>query len=200
MKNNGLGGDDGLSDVGHVDMWGLDEYGMPVEGGLSDKWGVVIGGGVSTAAAITTRALWKSANGFKYAEGVGLLAGLVAGGALYAGKKTRAAGITAMITAGVTSGLRQIETFFMMKNLQAALQPAAAAPVKGWGMTTIEPTPHVYGLGVPTIEQLPGVVGAQMSGPMPTLVGAGMGAPKLPTLVGANLASHYGATIVGVGG
>ncbi len=195
----GLGDYGEVSDVGNVDMFGLDEYGEIPAGALSPLWGAAIGGGVSTAAAIATRALWKSPVGQKWSEGIGFAAGVLAGGAMYFFPKSKHAGIAAILTSFVTSGLRQVETLVMA--------PKAA----GLGMTTFDQIPHVFstktGLGLVDIQPQGAWNPPQGGlGAAPFLVGAGganlVGADQAQ-LVGPSglshgqLANHYGASITG---
>jgi hypothetical protein len=194
----GLGDYGDVSDVGNVDMFGLDEYGEIPAGALSPLWGAAIGGGVSTAASIATRALWKSPAGQKWSEGIGFAAGVLAGGAMYFFPKSKHAGIAAILTSFVTSGLRQVETLVMA--------PKAA----GFGNVVIDKQYLVpgSGFGEVTIQQQgawnpQGGLGAQ---PGAFLVGAGganlVGADQAQ-LVGPSglshgqLANHYGASITG---
>lgn len=169
-NNGNLGDADGFSDVGNVDMFGLDEFGEPAGG--DSLWGGVIGGGIGTGAAILTRAMTSATSTMhKYSEGMGLVAGLVAGGVLYAFPGSRRMGLTAMAVAGVTNGLRQLEASLFPAQLTAAqaatvAQAAAssttgtapvsaggAAPQQGWGGVTIDPTGVIRpGLGIHAIE------------------------------------------------
>lgn len=188
----GLGDYGDVSDVANVDMFGLDEYGQPH--GLGALWGAAIGGGVATAASIATRALWKSPSGFKWSEGIGFAAGALAGGVMMAFPNSRHAGLTAILTSFVTSGLRQVEVLLMA--------PKAA----GWGMVTADRIPHVFstgGLGLatlapsPTVYGLQGDLGQQQA---VNLVGLGADPAQLVGQAGLShqmLAAHYGAAITG---
>lgn len=107
MANKQLAGfSDG--EVGEVDMFGLDEFGVPV--GTNPLWGAVIGGGIGTVAAIATRKIAGHSHKLHHwAEGVGFLAAGVAGGAMIAFPQTRQMGWAAVATAFMTNGLRQLE-------------------------------------------------------------------------------------------
>jgi hypothetical protein len=101
----------GISDdLGNVSFFGLDDFGQPV--GLGAGWGALIGGGVSTAAAIGVRTFGKSGGWYKWSEGIGALAGILAGGTMMFFKKTTYSGVAAIGTALATGGLRQLEVLF----------------------------------------------------------------------------------------
>lgn len=181
-------------EVGTVDMFGLDEFGMPA--GTESLWGAVIGGGLGTGAAMLTRALvdpLKSPKLFGYSEGIGFLAAGVAGGVMMAFAGTRRMGLAALATAFVTNGLRQMEMWLHAPKVAGYFGGVAidrAYPVPGslgqdvdvreLGIPSIEPGYAVPGqLGAPVIESqypVPGTVGfagrPELVGP-PTLVGAG---------------------------
>lgn len=184
MKDNkfgNLGDTDGFSDVGEVDMFGLDEFGQPAGG--DSMWGAVIGGAIGTGSTILTRALTSPTSKIhKYSELTGLLAGGLAGGVMMAFPGTRRMGLAAMATAFVTNGLRQLESTFFPPKLSAieaqtqaetaSTSPTGTAPTPsteqvamkkstmGWGGVTIDPTaviqPGAGGFGIHTIE--PGYV------------------------------------------
>lgn len=183
-QNGALGGELGSDDV---DMFGLDEFGMPAGGDA--MWGAMIGGGISTGAAIITRAVTKPTSKIhQYSEAIGLLGGAVAAGAMMAFPGTRHMGWAALATSFVTNGLRQIEASFFPAHLTigeaqavaaaAAASPTGTAPVaaattsQGWGATVIDPTAVIRpyqgnGLGIHTIE--PGYA----------VHGGGFGAPTI---------------------
>jgi len=205
---------DGTS-LGHVDLFGLDEYGNPV--GISEYWGVGIGVGLSTGGAILTRALWKSATGYKWAEGIGFLSALLAGGTMMFFKKTRRAGLATLLSS-LGAAARQVEMLVSgeAKAMELVQAAAASAGTSGWGVATIEPQQVVgvqgangvvashYGLGIPTIEPSAVVRGSVGAPQMPQLVGMGAPGGQMPQLVGAGpqvsgLAKHFGNTIFGGG-
>lgn len=198
MKENthgNLGDADGFSDVGEVDMFGLDEFGQPAGG--DSMWGAVIGGGVGTGAAIIARAMTSPTSSFhKYSELTGLLAGGLAGGVMMAFPGTRRMGWAALATAFVTNGMRQLETSLFPPKLtaaEAAAQAAAAqasptgtaptpsqeqvAAAGGWGGVTIDPTAVIQpgaGFGIHTIE--PGYV---VPANLPSMMNGGFGAAAI---------------------
>jgi hypothetical protein len=178
-----------------VDMFGLDEFGVPV--GPNSMWGAMVGVGVATGASILTRALTKSSSAFhKYSEGVGMAAGILAGGAMMASPKTRQMGIAAMATAFVSNGLRQLEAILLTPK-----QVKDAAMAGSWGGVVIDPTKVIQGgwgqditlegngLGIHTIEPGYAVNGFGAAAIEPAYPVQGLGAmPELvgpPTLVGA---------------
>jgi hypothetical protein len=199
-----LGDADGFSDVGEVDMFGLDEFGEPAGG--DSMWGAVIGGGVGTGAAIIARAMTSPTSKIhKFSELTGLLAGGVAGGVMMAFPGTRRMGWAAVATAFVTNGLRQLETSLFPPKLDAAAatvqaQQAAASPTgtaptptadqvqkaaAGWGGVTIDPTAVIQpgqgygqgygnGFGIATIE--PGYV---VPANLPSMMNGGFGAATI---------------------
>jgi len=198
----GLGDYGDVSDVANVDMFGLDEYGQPH--GLGALWGAAIGGGVATAASIATRALWKSPAGFKWSEGVGFAAGAIAGGVMMAFPNSRHAGLTAIVTSFVTSGLRQIEMLLMPRAAGLGMVSIDKVPngffsnlpgQAGLGLTVIDPTERV---GWPQQGYPQAGFGAVPSGV--NLVGLGANPAELVGHAGLShqqLANHYGAAITG---
>lgn len=181
-----MSGNLGASDeYGSVDLFGLDEFGVPA--GLNQQWGAAIGVAAQTVTAIGIR---KFTNMDKYSEGIGALAGAAAGGAMIAmGPGARAAGWTALITSMVSGGLRQLAHSTGMD--------------KGLGIATIEQVPT---LGYPTIERqelVPGSGG--LSGMPPQLQGMGAladspGAQQAQLVGGpqiSGLATHFGTTLFG---
>jgi hypothetical protein len=227
FNSGALAGNLGESDygMGEVDMFGLDEFGNPA--GADSMWGAVIGGGVSTGAAILARSLAKdpTAKLHKYSELTGLLAGAVAGGIMMAFPGTRRMGWAAAATALVTSGLRQLEQSLMSKSAGMAgvtIDPTGVIqPGGGFGIHTIEPGYSVpsAGFGAATIDPaypVPGSISGgsagfgadrpELVGP-PTLVGAGdygmndnPGVQQTKLLGGPNVSAigaHFGATLFG---
>jgi hypothetical protein len=197
LKNGNLGDADGFSDVGNVDMFGLDEFGEPAGG--DSLWGAVIGGGVGTVGAILTRAMTApTSKVHSYAEALGGVAGAVAGGVMIAFPGTRRMGWAALATALVTNGLRQMEQSFF----PGSAGSTTAAP-SGWGGVVIDPTAVIrpgQGFGIHAIEPgyaVQGGFGAPVidaAYPVPGSIhgggGAGFGMNRSdmigpPTLVGA---------------
>jgi hypothetical protein len=172
MSGSALGAYD-YSDMGQVDLFGLNEFGMPE--GMSPLWGAVIGGGVGTGTAIAVRALAGTTDYGKYSEGIGFLVGAASSGLLMAFPGTRAAGWAGLAVSFMTNGLRQLEEMF-----------TKSTPVAGWGAATIEPlngvvieslspgTRDINGFGVADIQQVP-----EAYGTIPGVYG-----PELPQLMG----------------
>jgi hypothetical protein len=187
MKNDSgalgnFGDDDDFGTVGEVDMFGLDEFGEAQ--GANAMWGAVIGGGIGTGAAIITRAMTKpTSKVHQFSELAGLLAGSAAGGVMIAmGPNMRNMGWSAIATAFVTNGLRQLEQSLFAPKLTLAeaqalvdaaaakggkaapadVKPAAvAAKAAGWGGVVMDPTAVIQpyqgnGFGIHSIE--PGYV------------------------------------------
>jgi len=182
MKNKQLEGAFSDGEVGDADMFGLDEFGMPV--GTDPLWGAVIGGGLGTTTALVARAMTRpSSRWHRYAEGVGFLTAGIAGGVMIGFPATRRMGWAAVATALVTNGIRQLEHSLFPPKFHhhelaamhakavssdgtataadaAKALPAgpAAAPPGGFGIHAIEPgypVPAGYvqpGLGAPVVE------------------------------------------------
>jgi hypothetical protein len=144
LRTFGAADDEDLSDVGgfsdvgenengEVDMFGLDEFGQV--SGADSMWGAVIGGGLGTGAAIVTRAMTKPTSRIhQFSEGIGLLAGGIAGGVMMAFPNSRRMGWAAIATAFVTNGLRQMENMlFAPKFTVAELEKMLAAAQKNGG-------------------------------------------------------------------
>jgi hypothetical protein len=208
-KNGNLGDTDGFSDVGEVDMFGLDEFGEPAGG--DSMWGAVIGGGIGTGVAIITRAMTKTPASklHNYSEAVGLVAGSIAGGVLMAFPGSRRMGLAAIATAFVTNGLRQLEQSLFPPTIATPASPETPLTKEGlgrasggWGGVTIDPTAVIQpgqGFGIATIEPgyaVQGGFGAPVidrAYPVPGSIhgasnGFGGTRPELvgpPTLVGA---------------
>lgn len=199
-KYGNLGDTDGFSDVGEVDMFGLDEFGQPAGG--DSMWGSVIGGGVGTGVAIIARKMTDpTKTAHKFSELLGLAAGGIAGGVMMAFPGTRRMGWAAVATAFVTNGLRQLENSMFPDQLTAAAastqaaaaqaSPTGTAPTptadqvqkqaaagfgRGWGGVTIDPTAVIppgmgNGFGIATIE--PGYV---VPANLPAMTNNGLGA------------------------
>ena len=181
-------------DLGEVDMFGLDEFGNAA--GWGAGWGALIGVGLSSSVAVGVRALVNQAtspNLFKWSEGIGAAAAVVAGGVMMAFKKTRHAGLVAGITGLVSNGVRQVEKLM--------------APKSGWGETVMTQLGPVVGggFGLATVSTHGRVLGD--SGPQ--LVGGDIGTMQarqanllgIPSIGGplANLANGFGATVLGGG-
>ena len=154
--NGALGSDD--YGMGNVDMFGLDEFGMPA--GADALWGAVIGGGLGTGTAIIVRRVTQEGSTLNnYSEALGLLAAGLAGGVMMAFPGSRRMGWTAMAVGLVTNGMRQIETmFFKKKDLAQAVENGTAAEAAaeegaipaGFGSVVIDPTAVIqpfHGLG-----------------------------------------------------
>ena len=194
-KALGLGDDMGDGgDYGELDIFGLDEFGMPA--GLNPLWGAVAGGALSTGAAMATRAF--SADWGRWSEGIGAGVGVLAGAAMAFFPGSRAAGWTAIATSLVTSGLRQLES--LMTDNFGVYSVERGYPVNG---VTVEPLVGA-GLGVHMIEP-----SAQVNGAYPELVGTPYGQAPAELLGALNglgqeqqmpasllgLGSHYGSTL-----
>jgi hypothetical protein len=193
--------DDGLGDV---DMFGLDEFGEPV--GMKSYWGSAIGGVAATGTAIAVRALSKSPTMLKHAEGIGLAAGVIAGGAMMAMKGTRHAGWSAIAATLATSGLRYAEQLFMTPPLLGAVEIERTGVIRplqgdidvrtmdgGMGIATIEPTGAVFsgGLGDGMPRLLGNTPHNQREATAQLLGVPGLGGPL------AAMASSFGATLFG---
>ncbi len=191
------------SDMGSVDLFGLDEFGQP-EGTLW-AYGGLIGAVTQTGGAIAARQLFKNAKAFEYSEIIGAGVSAVAGAALYfMGERT--AGMATGLSGLVSGGLRQLEFKAMAKKVAAA-----GLAGYGFGLPTIDRQAIVPGsqglmdggLGLATVEQSPHVYGPNLGGEMPQLVGDyGLSANPAansvqlqggPTISG--LGGHYGATL-----
>ena len=178
---------------GDADMFGLDEFGQPV--GLNPLWGAIAGSALGTGTTIALRrtALPGSTTA-RYAEGIGGLVAAAAGGVMAVFPGSRAAGWTAIATAALNNGLRQLDQYLQMQ----AVSTSTAPPMRGWGEVTFEPRQALKGLDMVTAEER-----TALGSPMPTLVGdnglsrnpaAGqvrlLGGPPM-----SGLSSHWGATL-----
>lgn len=190
--------------LGKVDLLGLNAMGLPA--GVHPLLGVLVGGGISTA----TSAMSKS----RHAELFGLLAGVAAGGALYAaGPKYRSMGIGAIAGSIAVIGFRWLERILAPAKTSAAA--AATTGTQGIGMATMQ---ALNGLGIPTMQALNGSLGlpSMANTPIPAgtipgvagiqVSGQGMSSPPVSLLgqrTGTNgpsisgLSTRYGATLLG---
>lgn len=195
------------SDMGSVDLFGLDEFGQVA----GDPMQMHIGAGVGAAAqaAVTTmlKAKTKSAKMYQFAELIGAGVGAAAGvGVGFVKKDWKAGGMAAAISA-VAGGLTRFAAEKVLaKELAAnALQmtAGAAVPTAGWGMATVGPQYLVNGgLGIAAIEPSATVQGG-LAGP-PQLVGGNYGlgdnaAAQQVQLQGgpviSGLGTHFGSTL-----
>lgn len=169
-------------------------------GGGSAQWAAAIAPGVGTAVAIGARRL--GAPGSKtqrYAEGIGLFAGLAAGAGMIASGSMKEAGKVGIATTIATQGLRFLEsvlggsggTGWVTADPSGLGMPSAVA-LNGFGMPAANMNdPHAYGAissvaGGSASGYLAG--GSVVAGPA---VDYGQGAPVSQ---GAGLASLFGAT------
>jgi hypothetical protein len=207
--------------LGKVDLLGLNAYGQ--NPGLSPLWGTLIGGGVSGASTMLARHS-GSGSGVKYAEGIGLGAGLATAGVMYAMKSTRHAALGAALGAAFASGIALLERllFGTITAPAAAVVPAAGGTA-GLGIPQINAlnglgipmARDLNGLGVPMIAErtapagtIPGVAGNQLASPgasMPPVSLLGPMSPQASHLRGIGgpavhgLSAAYGATLLGGG-
>lgn len=206
--------------LGKVDLLGLNQYGQ--NPGLNPIWGTLIGGGVAGATTIIARHSGGAPG--KYAEGVGLGAGLATAGLMYAMKSTRHAALGAALGAGLAAGIALLEKLLLgtVTAPAAAVAPAAGGTA-GFGIPQmrdlnglgIPMARNLNGLGVPMISDrsspvgtIPGVAGNQLSNPgqsMPPVSLLGALSPQASHLRGIGgpavhgLSSAYGATLLGGG-
>jgi len=197
-----------------LDAFGLDEFGIP--GGMNPMWGAVAGGGLSTVTSMGVRQFATPFGGlYNWSEAIGFGAGALAGGAMLFFEGSRAAGWTALASAFLNSGLRQLEQLLLAPkpaDLLAALTKAAASSSaaaanasNGVGMPVIDPAAVLKGgLGIATIEQTQALLGAgsanaagfaEAQTDMPQLVGAGLAQANqhMQLVGGPPLAQHAGA-------
>lgn len=223
MSGTALGAYDyDYSDMGQVDLFGLNEFGMPE--GMNPLWGAVIGGGIGTGTAIAVRALAGKSDYGKWSEGIGFGVAAASSGLLMAFPGTRAAGWAGLAVAFMTNGLRQLEQMFTKGGGTAGWGAATIEPlngvtieslspgtrdISGFGVAEIDEVPEAYGTipGVygPEMPQLMGVAGPQLSaGAPPVDLGQQENLPENsyhvalmngPALHG--LGAHYGATLFG---
>lgn len=153
--------------LGNVDLLGLNQMGN--NPGLNPIWGVAIGGGVS---GITSLALGHTMTGSVQSnrDVIGLGAGLLVAGGMYAMPATRHAAIGAAVGAFFAAGMQWLErVLFGTVQLPAATaatasavaqaattgtMPAAAAGTSGMGIAT---TRALNGLGIATTRALNGL-------------------------------------------
>jgi len=166
LQNLGAAEDDDYGEeMEGVDMFGLDEFGMPT--GADSMWGAIVGGGLGTGTAIIIRRVAEPHSTlYNYSEALGLLAGGLAGGVMMAFPGSRRMGWAAIAAAFVTNGLRQIEQMlFAKKDMAGAVEngKAAEAAVEqgatpaAFGGVTIDPTAVIqpfagHGFGNVAIE------------------------------------------------
>ena len=220
----GLGAYD-YSDMGQVDLFGLNEFGMPE--GMNPLWGAVIGGGLGTGTAIAVRAMTDSTSSYrKWSEGIGFAVGAATSGVMMMFPGTKAAGWAGLATAVMTNGLRQLEAVFTKSGDTKGIGAAVIEPLNGVVIESLSPgTRDVDGFGVPNIQEvpeaygtIPGVYGPDMN-QMPQIMGVAgpqlsAGVPvdvKQRNNLPANsyhvqlmngpgvhgLGTHYGATLFG---
>jgi hypothetical protein len=172
MKSSDLNGISDISDVGDVDMFGLDAFGNPV--GLGAVWGSLVGGGLGTATSIGIRSMAKSPSLYKWSEGIGFASGALAGGVMMAFEASRHSGVAAIATALATNGLRQIEALL---GPSKALAGYVADPTVAKQLTAILAT-QASKTGVPAPKAV-----AQLPAPAaPTPAAASAAADKLAAL------------------
>jgi hypothetical protein len=129
---------DGVGEVGQVDMFGLDEFGMPA--GADSLWGAVVGGGLGTGTAIIVRRVTDPGSTlYNYSEALGLLAGGIAGGVMMAFPGSRRMGWAAIAAAFVTNGLRQVESMLFAKKDGDKLTAKNNTEKGAFGAVAIEP-------------------------------------------------------------
>ena len=190
--------------LGSVDAFGLDEFGSPV--GLNPLWGAVAGTGISTLGSMGVRQFaTPGGKWWKYSEAIGFGLGALTGGGLLFWEGTRSAGWTALASAFLNSGLRQLEAMVLAPDpaamMKQMMDQAAAAGVAG---AVIEPTTVLAGqVGIPQIEPTQVISGnfAEANVDMPQLVGAGLeqandhiqlvGGPALSQFAGAWGSTHF---------
>ena len=119
MSKHTMGDADGQ--FGETDFFGLDEFGLPTS---REMTGALIGAGVGAIGTIAAQKYAKPGSKInRYAEGVGMLAGVAVGGAMMLKESTKSMGFTAMATAVVGNGLRQMrDILFPTKYAVADLQ------------------------------------------------------------------------------
>lgn len=193
----GAYGDGDYTEMGQVDLFGLDEFGQPV--GMNPLWGAVIGGGIGTGTAIAVRALsagyGPGATTFdyhKWSEGIGFAVGAATSGLLMAFPGTRAAGWAGMAVTFMTNGLRQLEQMFtetatpaeVIKKLEEKgvhLDAAVIEQLNGVTIESLSPgTRDVQGFGVADIEEVPEAYGT-IPGVYGTEMGVAVAGPQIAT-------------------
>lgn len=187
-------------DMGEVNLFGMDEYGMPV--GISPLWGLGIGAALSSGVPAALRMATKDpmSSLIKYDEAIGAAAGTVAGGVMMFFKGTRAAGVTALLTAVGTAGVRALEKALMSDTEKQVLaisliasmkdKTAAKAAIANLAGIEISQVPSLQGM---EISQVPSLQGPGMT---PTLLGGAnqaSGPTFPPQLLGASMAALQGA-------
>lgn len=178
--------------MGEVDLLGLDEFGQ--NPGMRTVYGALIGAGVASVATVAAKNLtdpgtWANDN----AEWVGLGAGLLTAGAMYAMPGTRHAAVWAAGTAALSLGVIAIAKKVL----------GGGSVLSGLGIPSAGPVPQVYGagLGLPSIYApapvaniAPGYSGATNAGlaeasigPVPQVYGTGLSGPQLGSQVPVSL-------------
>jgi hypothetical protein len=188
-------------DMGEVNIFGLDEYGMPA--GISPLWGLGVGVALSSGVPAVLRMTVKTPTSklLKYDEAIGAAAGTVAGGVMMFFKGSRYAGLTGLITSLGTAGVRALEKALMSDTEKANLalsmiasltdKTAAKAAVAALAGIEISQVPSLQGM---EIQQVPSLQGPGM---VPTLLGGpgnqASGPTFPPQLLGASQAALQGA-------
>lgn len=173
---------------------------MAKNGQTKNLLGAAVGAGGSTAAGIAIRQIFKDKPTMvQWSDGIGAGLGALSGAAmLLLGKKKgwKDAGYVTILSALLSSGLRQVETM-AFKNTYAAAAAAAAAAAKaaggGMGLVDIERTTALRDAVIDPTTVLSG-------NDMPQLVGANLAAANAHVqLVGApplaEHSGHWGATL-----
>jgi len=217
--------------MGDVDLFGLDSFGQVA--GMPALWGGAIGALMGTGTAIAVRQLLKPAAGqtanpaLPYSELIGLGAGVVTGGIMYAYPGTRAAGLAAMAVAAINNGLRFAEQMLATPTVAQTASGTVtttpgttspgttpSAPTSGWlGEVVPQVIPSLGGgLGIVTPQVVPTLgqarqAGIQLIGP-PSLAGMDNGFAQHPgaaqvKLLGgpplSEFSRHFGSTLFAPG-
>lgn len=182
VKENDLGGDLGKS-YDDVDIFGLDEFGDVGQGQWGPLYGAMIGTGVGTLTAIGVRSFKGGPGGWgQYSEAIGLLAGVVAGGAMLLYQPTRHAGWVAMASAALNNGLRAVEQYMKQGTSEHPLGYAQVQTTRRVGPNALGMA-DIQNLGRP--RRLAGPQ-ASLMGPQASLLGPSFG----------KQAAHYGASSI----
>lgn len=211
--------------AGEVSLLGRTMSGSVPHGAMSELWGAVIGGGLAVGTGATVRAVATSPSWQSNSDLIGFSVGGVASAAMMVFPGTRAAGLTGLLAAFLTNGVRQIESWLAKPAALPQPAPATQPGVQGaLGVATVQRLAG-GGLGVPVVNQLglatvanqprsrgtiPGVAGpfAGTAGvaqpahlpPPVSLLGAPNAQHAQARLLGGapalhGLASHYGANL-----
>ena len=195
---------------GDVNLLGHDEFGQ--NPGLNEMWGLGIGGGLAVGTAATVRAVATGAWADN-ADGVGFAVGAGASAIMFAFPGTRAAGVAGLVSAFLSSGVRQLESWMAKSSKATAGMGVAVVDQLGMpqvnylngamGMAQVSNQPRSYGT-VPGVHGLGGTAGVAQSshlGPPVNLLGGGSPQAAQAQLLGApvshGLASRYGANLFG---